>query len=147
MYGILLLVHILAATIWTGGHIVVAVAVLPRALRERAPERLLDFESMYEKVGMPALIVQIITGPILAYRYLPDISQWFNFGNPLAHPIAAKLLLLALTAGVAFHAKRRVIPVLSNDNLTAMAWHVIAVTTFSILFVVVGVSFRTGWLY
>src|SRR3546814_10326390 len=83
---------------------------------------------MFEKIGMPALVVQIITGPILAYRFLPDIGQWFNMDNPLAHPIAAKLILLALTAGVAFHAKLRVIPVLSKDNLGAMAWHVIAVT-------------------
>lgn len=147
MYGLLLLLHILGATIWTGGHIIVSLVVLPRALRQNAPEVLLNFESMFEKIGMPALVMQIITGPMLAYRFLPDIGQWFNMDNPLAHPIAAKLILLALTAGVAFHAKLRVIPILSKDNLGVMAWHVIAVTTLSILFVVVGVSFRTGWLY
>lgn len=53
MYGILLLLHILSATIWTGGHIALSVAVLPSALKESSPEALLDFESAYEKVGMP----------------------------------------------------------------------------------------------
>lgn len=147
MYGILLLLHILSATIWTGGHIVLAVAVLPRALKERSPEILLDFESGYEKIGMPALIIQIITGLMLAYRFIPEVSQWFNMRNPMSHLIAAKLILLALTAGFALHARLRVIPVLSKDNLGVMAWHIIPVTLLSILFVVVGVSFRTGWMY
>jgi putative copper export protein len=147
MYGILLLLHILSATIWTGGHIVLSVVVLPRVLRERSPEMLLNFESVYEKIGMPALIVQVITGLVMAYRLVPDVSQWFNMANPISHPIAAKLILLALTIGFAINARFRVIPVLSQNNLVVMAWHIIPVTILSILFVIVGVSFRTGWLY
>lgn len=147
MYGTLLLLHILGATIWTGGHIVLSVAVLPKVLRERSPEMLLNFESGFEKIGMPALVVQIITGLLLAYRFIPDVGQWFNMSNPVSHSIAAKLTLLALTVGFAIHARLRVIPVLSETNLVVMAWHIIPVTIFSILFVVVGVSFRTGWLY
>jgi putative copper export protein len=147
MYGILLLLHILSATIWTGGHIVLSVVVLPSVLRERSPEKLLQFESVYEKIGIPALIVQVITGFLLAYRLVPDVSRWFNMANPPSHPIAAKLILLALTVGFAIDAKFRVIPSLTKDNLGVMAWHIIPVTVLSILFVIVGVSFRTGWLY
>lgn len=147
MYGILLLLHILSATIWTGGHIVLAVAVLPSALKEGSPEALLDFESAYEKVGMPALIIQVVTGIILAYIAVPDVAQWFNVSNPVAHPIIAKLVLLALTVAFALDARFRVIPSLSPETLKVMAWHIIPVTVFSVLFVVVGVSFRTGWLY
>lgn len=72
MYEIALLLHILAATIWTGGHIVL-----------------------------------------------------FAF---------------------AIDARLRVLPHLSADWLTAMAWHIVPVTILSILLVVAGVSFRTGWL-
>ena len=57
MYGILLLIHILAATVWTGGHIVLSIVILPRVLKERSPEELLRFESVYEKIGMLALIL------------------------------------------------------------------------------------------
>ena len=67
--------------------------------------------------------------------------------NPVSHPIAAKLILLALTAGFAINARFRVIPALSKDNLEVMAGHIVAVTVLSVLFVIVGVSFRTGWLY
>lgn len=147
MYGTLLVLHILSATIWTGGHIVLSVVVLPRVLRERSPEMLLEFESRYEKLGMPALIVQVVTGLLLAYRLVPDVGQWVSMADPSSHPIAAKLVLLALTVGFAIDARFRVIPALSKNNLVVMAWHIIPVTIFSILFVVVGVSFRTGWLY
>jgi len=121
--------------------------VLPRALKERSPKVLLDFESVYEKVGMPALLVQVVTGLMMAHRLLPDLAQWFNPANPVSHPIMAKLGLLILTLGFATSARIRVIPNLSPATLNVMAWHVIPVTIFSILFVIVGVSFRTGWLY
>lgn len=147
MYGTLLLLHILAATIWTGGHIVLSVVILPKVLREKSPEQLHSFESVYEKIGMPALIIQVITGLMLAYRLLPDISLWLDVSNPIAHGILAKLTLLTLTVIFALDARFRVIPALSKDNLTDMAWHIVPVTLFSILFVVVGVSFSTGWLY
>jgi putative copper export protein len=147
MYGLLLLLHILAATIWTGGHIVLSVVVLPKVLKEGSPEALLDFESVYEKIGMPALIIQVLTGLMLAHRMVPDVAQWFNTDNPVSHAIMAKLGLLALTVGFAIDARLRVIPTLSASTLKVMAWHIIPVTVFSILFVFVGVSFRTGWLY
>lgn len=147
MYGLALLLHILAATIWTGGHVVLSVVVLPRVLRERSPARLSEFESVYEKIGMPALIIQVITGLFLAYRMLPDLGQWLDFSNPIAHPILLKLLLLTLTLCFAMSARFRVIPHLSEKTLTTMAWHIIPVTLISILFVITGVSFRTGWFY
>lgn len=147
MYGLLLSLHILAATIWTGGHIVLSCVVLPRVLRERSPQRLFEFESVYEKIGMPALVIQIITGLMLAYRMLPDLSLWFDMSVPLAHGIAAKLTLLCLTLAFALDARFRVVPKLSTSNLNDMAFHIIAVTIFSILFVLVGVSFRVGWLF
>jgi putative copper export protein len=147
MYGTLLLLHILGATVWTGGHIVLSVAVLPKVWRRRTPEPLLAFESMYERVGMTALLLQVVTGVLLAYQALPDVAQWFSLSNPVSHPIMAKLVLLALTLCLAIHARLRVIPRLCPSNLPLMAWHVVAVTLLAILFVVVGVSFRTGWLY
>ena len=147
MYGFLLFLHILAATIWTGGHLVLATAVLPRVLRERSPDELLRFESRYERIGIPALLIQVATGFWLAYRLVPDVSEWFDLDNPVSRPIAAKLALLAITAMFAVDARLRLIPNLNEDNLAAMAWHIVPVTIVSVLFVFVGVAFRTGWLY
>ena len=147
MYGYLILAHILGATVWTGGHIVLALAVLPRVLKEKSPQRLLEFESAFERIGKPAMLIQIVTGLLLAHRLLPDISLWLDWNNPISRVIAIKFILLTLTILLAVDAKLRVLPKLSQQNLWDMALHIIAVTLLSIIFVIVGVSFKTGWLY
>ena len=141
------MLHVLAATVWTGGHLVLATAVLPRVLRNRSPDDLLTFESAYERIGIPSLLIQVVTGLWLAYRLVPNVALWFDLANPVSRPIAAKLVLLAITVAFAADARLRVIPNLTRDNLTSMAWHIIPVTIVSVLFVFVGVAFRTGWLY
>lgn len=147
MHGVILLLHILAATIWTGGHLVLALAILPRVLVERSPARLLDFESRYERVGMPALLIQVLSGLWLAHRLVPELHRWFAFADPVATLVSVKLLLLATTVGLALSARLRLLPRLSEENLPELAWHIRGVTLVSVLFVVVGVSFRTGWFY
>lgn len=147
MYGILLLLHILAATIWTGGHIVLSTVVLPRVLKEKSPAMLLKFESRYEGIGIPALIVQVLTGIALANQRLGGTGVWFSFASPVESMISVKLILLGLTACFALDARLRLIPNLRQDNLVALVWHIIPVTAISVLFVVLGVSFRTGWFY
>lgn len=147
MHGILLFLHIIGATIWTGGHIVLSVVILPKALRQRSPEVLLDFEKVYEKIGMPALIVQIVTGLALSYSMLPSVKGWFDLENPLTHALVLKFVLLLITFLFALHARFRVIPNLTAGTLKLMAWHIVPVTIMSVLFVFAGVSVRTGWLY
>ena len=147
MQGVLVFLHILAATVWTGGHLVLATVVLPKVLKERSPEMLHNFESAYERIGIPALIVQVVTGFWLAHQLVPDVGEWFDLENSVSRPIAAKIVLLVITILFALDARLRLIPNLNRDNLTAMAWHIVPVTIVSVLFVLVGVSFRTGWLY
>ena len=147
MYGILLFLHIISATVWTGGHLVLSLAILPRAFKEQSTEELKQFESAYERVGIPALLIQVITGLWLAYRLAPDLSQWFSFNNMVLSLIGTKLILLALTLGLAIDARFRIIPKLSLHELKVLAWHIIPVTILSVLFVVVGVLFRTGWFF
>lgn len=147
MWGTLLFLHILAATVWTGGHLVLALAVLPRVLRERDPAALVRFESAYERIGIPALLIQVATGLWLAYRLVPDVSQWFAFEHAVARLIGVKLILLTTTVAFAADARLRILPKLSQENLTTLAWHIVPVTVVSVLFVLVGVSFRTGWFY
>ncbi|HQN39886.1 MAG TPA: CopD family protein, partial [Thermoanaerobaculia bacterium] len=114
---------------------------------ERSPTRLLDFESAYERLGLPALAAQVLTGLWLAHRQVPEYGRWFTFADPVARLVGTKLLLLAITVGFALHARLRLIPNLSETKLRALAWHVVPVTIVSILFVVVGISFRTGWSF
>ena len=71
-----------------------ALTVLPRVMRERSPSKLLDFESAYERIGIPALLVQVATGLWLAHRLVPEISRWLAFDDPVARLVGVKVLLL-----------------------------------------------------
>lgn len=146
MFKLALILHILGATIWTGGHLVLSLTVLPRALRQRDPQILSSFEEGYERIGIPALVTQIVTGLWLAHRLVPRPADWFSFSSIASTHIALKLILLLLTVALAVHARLRLVPNLNQRTLPVLAWHVIAVTIVAVLFVVVGVGFRTGGL-
>lgn len=146
MYTWILLLHLLGAAVWTGGHLVLALGLLPQALKARDPQRLLAFERVYERIGLPALLLQIVTGLWLAARLLPP-GLWLADGGLVGRLIVAKLLLLAATAALALHARLRLIPGLTAARLPLLAWHIAGVTAFSVLFVAVGVAFRTGGFF
>ncbi|MFO1182073.1 CopD family protein [Ottowia sp.] len=144
MYAVILFLHVLGATIWVGGHLVLAVCWLPRIVRERAPEQLLAFEQRFERLGMSALALQVVTGVWMAHQLVPDVGQWLHPQSPLAHAIALKLGLLLATAAVAVHARLRVLPRLTPATLPLMAGHVLAVTALGVAFVAAGVALRFG---
>jgi putative copper export protein len=142
-----IMLHVLGAAVWTGGHLVLTLGFLPKALRERDPEPIRFFESRYERIGIPALLIQVVTGVVLAFHYLPSFSSWFTLDNHLSTHIVVKLALLLGTLGLALHARLRLIPNLAEDNLRYLAGHIVAVTVLSVLFVLVGVGVRTGGLF
>ncbi len=144
MFSLLLLFHVLGACIWAGGHLVLCLAVLPRALRARDPRIVADFERGFEKLGIPALVVQVLTGPMLALHYLPNMADWFRFQSVIADHVFAKLALLTLTVLLAAHARLRVLPQLDESRLHALAWHIVPVTVIAVLMVILGVGLRTG---
>jgi putative copper export protein len=144
LYYTLLCLHILGACIWVGGHLVLATRILPRALREKRAALIREFEQGYERIGMPALAVQIGTGLWLAHRLLGGSAAVWWGDSSLARVVQVKLALLAATAALALHAKLRVIPRLRDDNLPLMGAHIVGVTTFGVLFALAGASLRLG---
>lgn len=142
----LLFLHILGAAIWTGGHLVLALGVLPAALRRKDPALIEAFESRYEPVGIVALVVQVLTGVELTRRYFPSLADLFDLNSSLALAALAKIVLLLLTVSLALDARLRIIPRLGRHNLRALAWHIIPVTVLSVAFVFVGLRFRFGGL-
>lgn len=143
MYLGMLTFHVLGATIWAGGHLVLAITVLPRALRAHDPDIVSSFESGFERLGIPALLVQIVTGLWLAQRLVPP-GEWLAFDNPLAAHVGTKVVLLILTIILAAHARLRIIPRLDATRLPMLSAHIIAVTVLAVLMVVMGVGMRTG---
>ena len=146
MRTLIVTLHVLGACVWTGGHLVLATTVLPRALAHRDAGVLRAFEEPFERIGIPALIVQVLTGAWLAAQFAP-VGRWLAFGNALETRVGVKLVLLGLTVALALHARLRVIPRLDDANLRLLAAHIIVVTALAVAFVVVGVTFHTGGLF
>lgn len=146
LFALLVIVHALAATVWTGGHLVLDLGVLPRALRERSAEPIRTFEETFEPLGLTALAIQVVTGLWMGSIYLPRFQGLFSAANPIGILVGTKLLLLAATAALAVHARLRLIPQLTNDNLGGLAWHIRGITALAIAFVVVGALIRLGGL-
>ena len=122
VFPLLVILHALAATVWTGGHLVLDLGVLPRALRARSAAQIRAFEKVFEPLGL------------------------FNPANPIGMLVGVKLLLLAGTAALAVHARLQLIPNLTDDNLSGLAWHIRGITAQAIAFVVVGALIRLGGL-
>ncbi|MFC6203289.1 MULTISPECIES: CopD family protein [Psychrobacter] len=144
MLNYILIAHLLGATIWTGGHLILSLAILPKVLANRDLAMLLQFEQQFEKVGLPALAVQIVTGLWMAQRIMPTFSAWFTLDNDLSILISLKLSLLLATILVALHARFWVIPTLSANTLKAFSVNIILITLLSVSLLIVGSLFRTG---
>jgi putative copper export protein len=146
-YRLVVMVHLLGAAVWIGGHLVLSLSVLPRALRTGNPALVRDFESVYERVGLPALALQIITGLWLAHHWGPTAASWTPPYTPQVIFIFVKLGLLALTVALAIHSRLGIMPRLDESTLPLLATHVVAVTILGVAFLVFGVGVRTGGLF
>ncbi|XQR91465.1 copper transporter [Stutzerimonas urumqiensis] len=105
----------LGAIVWVGGHLMVLLGILPGALQSRDPAPVRGFEVVYERIGIPALLVRIVTGFWLATLWLAP-SQWLSDAS-VAHLVQTKLVLLAMTALLGVHARLALIPWLDGQRL------------------------------
>jgi putative copper export protein len=138
---ILILLHLIGACIWVGGHLVLCISVLPKALRENKPEVIRIYEERFERIGIPALFLQIVTGIWMAQLYI-GIENFFSFENTMYAHISVKLILLIATILLAIHARFFIIPKLSADNLSYLALHIVAITIVALGLLFTGLNFR-----
>jgi putative copper export protein len=79
LFKILVILHTLGATVWAGGHLLLAVTVLPQALKNREPDRIRQFEQYFESFGLSALLLQVITGLGLTWIYFGHLIVFYRF--------------------------------------------------------------------
>ena len=99
VFSLLVIVHALAATVWTGGHLVLDLGVLPRELRAQSAAQIRAFEEVFEPLGLTALAIQVLTGLWMGWIYMPGFRGLFNSANPIGMLVGVKLLLLAGASG------------------------------------------------
>lgn len=146
----LLFWHILGACIWVGGHLYLCLCILPKAVRHQDSQPILNFENSFEKLGMTALVVQVLTGFYMAHKYLPSFSMLTDYHNQISVLISMKITWLIFTILTALSAQLIVIPKLKKDLGNAklrhiFAGHIILVTVLGLAFMTTGVLFRTGF--
>lgn len=145
-HHLLLIIHLICATVWVGGHLFIAIRILPKALQQKKPDIILNFEKEYEPIGMAALLLLVITGIWMTLQFGIEINKWFSFSSALERVTSTKLLLLLCTVGLAVSAQTRVIPKLKTtpNKLPEMAAHIIAVTLLGIAMLILGSFVRYG---
>lgn len=147
MHHLLLIIHLIAATIWVGGHLVLAIGYMPRALKYKDFSYIGNFEKKYEPIGMPSLLLLVITGISMAYDYDAGLKSWFSFSNSIETVVSLKLSCLLLSVCFAISAQTRVLPKLRKGNLSKlpeMAVHITSVTLLGVTMVILGSFVRYG---
>lgn len=144
MFSMLILIHLMGAAVWTGGHLVLALGVLPGAWRRRDPAPIVAYEAAFERIGLPALVAQAVSGIWLTTYYVPGFWAVFKPGTGIAMLILIKLGCLAGTIGLALHARLWIIPRLSPTTLPVLGCHIIAVTVLAVAFTLIGGLIRCG---
>jgi putative copper export protein len=146
LHHFILILHLIAATIWVGGHLTLCIIFLPEALRKKDPSIILKFERQFEPLGMSALLTLAVSGIWMAYDFGITLGTWFSFSGGFEKVVSIKLLLLFLTIICALIAQFRIIPNLNQYNLNKMAVLIITVTLIGVTMLILGSTFRYGGL-
>lgn len=75
MHQIALILHLLGASIWVGGHLYLLIRLMPGFIRHNDVVGFLKFEKSYEPLGMGALAVQVVTGLYMMHDIVP-VGMW-----------------------------------------------------------------------
>lgn len=147
LYKLLLMLHILGACVWIGGHIVLVGMALPKALRENNPGPILEFERGYGRLGLTALAIQLATGLWLAERWLGAWSAIFNEPTLQGRLVLLKLTALLITLMLAGYTYHRVLPRIDHGGLKSFTLLSGSTTVLAIFMLILGVGIRTGGFF
>ncbi|KAF2339092.1 CopD family protein [Flavobacterium ginsenosidimutans] len=144
LHHFILIIHLLAATIWVGGHLLLAICYLPTALKKKDPKIILNFEKKFETLGMSSLVLLIVTGIWMAYDFGVTIETCFHFKSGFEKVVSLKLILLFCTFICAVCAQFYVIPNLNENNIKKIAVIILTVTSIGVAMLVLGSTLRYG---
>lgn len=145
-HQIVLIIHLLAATIWVGGHLLLLLRHVPKAIKSKSIEELSAFRKNFEPVGMPSLFILIITGILMAYDYNITFEKWFQFENSIEKIISVKLILLLISLTLAFITFKFVLPSINKISPFLLYFIIFLVTTIAVFMLILGSLVRVGGL-
>jgi putative copper export protein len=143
-HQIVLIIHLLAATVWVGGHLILLLIYVPKAKKSNSLDGISFFRKNFENIGIPALILLLITGVLLAYDYDVSIDKWFQFKGGIERIVSIKLLLFISTLILAISATKFIFPRLKNQPKPILYVFIILVTSIAVIMLVLGSLIRVG---
>jgi putative copper export protein len=146
VYKIMVIAHLLGASVWVGGHLYLMLGLLPAALRRADPGPVLAFERSFGRVGLGALAVQLATGLWLAHRWLGSWSKLFDAPTAQSHMILTKIVLLGATIGVAGYTHHKLLPRLDAARLRRFGLLAGFTTLMAVAMLALGAGVRWGGL-
>lgn len=142
--SVLIILHILGASIWIGGMLIMALGVLPKAKKANNASLIKDYEGSFHILGMIALTLQFLTGFRLAMIYAGGMKGLFDFSNHAAVLFMWKLVLILLTMGLFVVFKKKTLSALVNSNVSSASSMIWILTLISIALMVLGLGFSRG---
>ena len=107
MYQLVVYVHILAAMVWVGGMLFLALVVVPATRGLEPARREAVFEAVgrrFRAVGWACLALLVVTGGLNLWFRRVDPFSAALYASPFGRVLAAKLVAVAAMAGlVAYH--------------------------------------------
>jgi putative copper export protein len=143
-HQIILIIHLLAASIWVGGHLFLVLRILPATIQQKNISILSDFRVKFGRIGMPSLFILVITGILMAYDYNVTISKWFSFSSPIEKIVSTKLLLLFTSLIIAIHSQKFVFPKLTSERMLLAIIEITLVTIIGVTMLILGTLVRIG---
>ena len=145
-HQVTLILHLLAATIWVGGHLLLLLRYVSKAIKSKSLEELSAFRKNFEPVGMPSLFILIITGILMAYDYNITFEKWFLFENSIEKIVSIKLILLFISLTLAFITIKFVLPSINKISPFILYFIIFLVTTIAVTMLILGSLIRVGGL-
>lgn len=146
MHHLILILHLLAATIWVGGHLILLLKYVPEAFKNNTLNDINFFRKNFERLGKPALVILLVTGVILAYDHNIPVQKWFQFEVGIEKIVSLKLILFFSTLVLGFSAVKFVFPSLKNKPTALLYIFILLLTLISVAMLVLGSLVRIGGL-
>jgi putative copper export protein len=139
----LLILHLLGASVWIGGLVILAIGVAPKARKEGSIARTRSFESSFHILGMVAITLQFLTGFRLAMIYVGGMKGLFDFSNHGAVLFLWKLVLILVSMAV-FVVFKKKLKSAADDNPSSVSPYVWIMMLLSVALMVLGLGFSRG---
>ncbi len=143
-HHILLITHLITATIWVGGHLILLFRFVPESIKLKSINPINNFRKKFEPIGMPSLLILLFTGILMAYDYEITITKWFNFKGSIETIISLKLILFLITIILALSAVKFIFPNLKRKPTFVLIVFITIVTLIAITMLILGSFVRQG---